>query len=278
MDNPNMVNSTPPSPRPYLPDPIRRHVRRCRTRSIPGAFRGLLASRKIKALRGAADLGVVIASCGLSATIFGFLYGSVFGIEHLLTPVWIRPMENIMQILIITIGAGIVLLACAFLLGMFNAVRNKDWAHFFFSNHGLSGFLLFMSMIGLGAGFLAPDRAPKATLFVIIGILSSLMIMIAEPMDRLLHKRKPLIQGGALTFVIQAFFELFETVISIFSNTLSYVRVGAFAVAHAGLSAVILFWQRWSAQPKDSATGWWSSLALFIIGSKHDRRHPDLTS
>jgi V/A-type H+-transporting ATPase subunit I len=48
-----------------------------------------------------------------------------------------------------------------------------------------------------------------------------------------------LIDGGIGTYVIQAGVELFEVVISFLSNTLSFVRVGAFAVAHGGLSAAI---------------------------------------
>jgi V/A-type H+-transporting ATPase subunit I len=50
---------------------------------------------------------------------------------------------------------------------------------------------------------------------------------------------RPLYEGGFFTYLIQAAVELFEVVISLLSNTLSYVRVGAFAVAHGGLSAAI---------------------------------------
>ena len=37
-----------------------------------------------------------------------------------------------------------------------------------------------------------------------------------------------------------SFFELFEAVISYVGNTLSFIRLGAFAVAHEGLSQVVL--------------------------------------
>lgn len=45
--------------------------------------------------------------------------------------------------------------------------------------------------------------------------------------------------GGFLMFLVQSFMDLFETVISMLSNTLSFMRVGAFAVAHGGLSLAI---------------------------------------
>ena len=41
-------------------------------------------------------------------------------------------------------------------------------------------------------------------------------------------------------FVTQAFFELFETLLSYFSNTLSFIRIGAFAVSHAAIMEVVL--------------------------------------
>ena len=41
-------------------------------------------------------------------------------------------------------------------------------------------------------------------------------------------------------FFVQSFFEMFETLLSFFSNTLSFVRIGAFAVSHAAMMEVVL--------------------------------------
>ena len=41
-------------------------------------------------------------------------------------------------------------------------------------------------------------------------------------------------------FILQGFFELFEVLLSYFSNSLSFVRVGAFAVSHAAMMEVVL--------------------------------------
>ena len=40
--------------------------------------------------------------------------------------------------------------------------------------------------------------------------------------------------------IVEGFFELFETLLSYFSNTLSFVRIGAFAVSHAAMMEVVL--------------------------------------
>ena len=59
-------------------------------------------------------------------------------------------------------------------------------------------------------------------------------------MTRLLEKKKANLEEGPVMFVVQSFFELFEVCLSYFSNTLSFVRIGAFAVSHAAMMGVVL--------------------------------------
>ena len=110
----------------------------------------LLTSKRVRALQSMAGLGRLITICGVTAVIFGFLYGSVFGVETLLPSLWLRPMENILQILLVAIGAGIILLSIGFIFGIINAAVAKDWGRVFFDNHGLAGLVLYWSLVGLG--------------------------------------------------------------------------------------------------------------------------------
>lgn len=41
-------------------------------------------------------------------------------------------------------------------------------------------------------------------------------------------------------FLVQSVFELFEVVLSYLTNTISFVRIGAFALSHAGMMQVVL--------------------------------------
>ena len=66
-------------------------------------------------------------------------------------------------------------------------------------------------------------------------------------------------EGGKVMFFVQAFFELFETMLSYFSNTISYVRIGAFAVSHAAMMEVVLMLSGASA----GSTNW----IIFVIGN-----------
>ncbi len=228
---------------------------------------GLLASRRVRALRSLANLGMMIAVCGLAATLFGFLYGSVFGVENVLPALWIRPMDNIMQILVVAIGAGVVLLSVGFLLGILNAWRAREWGRLLFDHNGVAGFVLYWSLIGLAAGTLVSGFPIPPLVFVVPAAGAGLAVMFSEVLEHLVERRRPLIDGGVGTYAIQAVFELFETLISFLSNSLSYVRVGAFAVAHGGLSAVVFVLAEMAGPGQ--GVGYWIVVAVgnvFIVG------------
>ena len=46
--------------------------------------------------------------------------------------------------------------------------------------------------------------------------------------------------ANCFMFFVQSFFELFEVLLSYLSNTLSFLRIGAFAVSHAAMMEVVL--------------------------------------
>jgi V/A-type H+-transporting ATPase subunit I len=245
---------------------------------------GLLIHNKIF-MKGMHSLGLLIAYCGASATIFGYLYGSIFGFEgHLVeeylhfhfAPTWIAPMENILSVLSIAIDAGIVILIVGFLLGMLNSIRARDWAHLLFGHSGIAAFLFyicFLAMLGafLGDTALAPKVAvainslplPFTTLLIVFGVFVMFGGFFRNMVEgHTLIEGKGL--GGFMMFIIQSLMDLIETVISMLSNTLSFIRVGAFAVAHGGLSLAIF-----SLAGKDPTPGFWITIILgnlFIIG------------
>ena len=228
---------------------------------------GIVASKKVKAFKGLASLGPIVLACGIMAMIFGFLYGSIFGYEDILPALWMRPGTNIMTILIITIIGGVILLSLGFLLNIYNAVRVKDWINVFFNHNGVIGLVLYWSLIGLAASALVKNFPIPITIFVITAIIGSLGMMFSEFFVRLIEGQRPLIEGGFAMYFVQAFFELFETFISYLSNSLSFVRVGAFAVAHGNLGAVFFI----LAQMVDpnKGIGYWLMFLLgllFIVG------------
>jgi V/A-type H+-transporting ATPase subunit I len=228
----------------------------------------LLVSKKVKALRGMATLGGLVLACGAMAMVFGVLYGSIFGNEEILPAIWMSPMHNIMSILYVAIGGGAVILSLGFILGIFNAWRRKDWARAFIEPKGLSGLVMYWSLLGLALSMLVPSMLPvPPVIFGGLAGLSGIVVMFYEVIIRLVEGQRPLLVDGPATYAIQAFFELFETLIGILSNSLSFVRVGAFAVAHGFLATEVILLA--SMAGPTFSFGWWIAFTIgtiFIVG------------
>ncbi len=248
------------------------------------ALAGFLMHKRIF-MKGMQSLGLLLVYCGLSAALFGFLYGSIFGFEgHLVEeylhfhfePTWMSPLHNILGILSIAIDAGIVILTIGFLLGMFNSLRSRDWAHLLFGHSGVAAFLFYLCFLALLGGFLGDTAiAPKVAVaignlplpFTTLAGVFALFVMFGG-FFRNMVEGHTLIEGkgigGFMMFLVTSFMDLFESVISMLSNTLSFVRVGAFAVAHGGLSLAIF-----SLAGEEPNIGFWITILLgniFIIG------------
>ena len=87
------------------------------------------------------------------------------------------------------------------------------------------------------------EAADEAELYLVNEDKSAhylLLLALKEPLTNLVEKKKPLVEDGVGMYAVQTFFEMFETMLSFFSNTLSFVRVGAFAVSHAAMMEVVL--------------------------------------
>jgi V/A-type H+-transporting ATPase subunit I len=226
----------------------------------------LISARKIKFLNSLASLGGLITACGILSTIFGFLYGSMFGFENILSAIWLRPGKDPLQILMVAVGAGIILLTLGFLIGIFNLIISQDWPHLLFGHSGIAGISFYLSLLSLVAVRLRILRLPLMV-FVVTAVASALIIMLSELLINLATGERPLVEGGVGTYAIQAPMELLEVLISSVSNSLSYVRVGAFAIAHVVLSSVVFLLAELVSP--GHGVGYWIVVAVgtvFIVG------------
>jgi V/A-type H+-transporting ATPase subunit I len=246
---------------------------------------GALAHNRIF-LKPLQSLGLLLVYCGFFATVFGVLYGSIFGFEgHLIDeylgfhfpPIWLSPIHKILTVLSLAIDAGILILVFAYLLGLYNQIRARDWAHFWFGHTGVVALLFYFSFLALLGGFLGSTAiAPKVAVaisnlplpFTLLAGVFGLGVMFSGLLRNWAEGHRPLIEGrgvgGFIMFLVQSFMDLFESVISMLSNTLSFVRVGAFAVAHGGLSLAIF-----SLAGEEPDLGFWITILIgniFIIG------------
>jgi V/A-type H+-transporting ATPase subunit I len=66
------------------------------------------------------------------------------------------------------------------------------------------------------------------------------IMFLKDPLTRLVEKKANILPDKKGMYMLQGLFELFEVLLSYFSNTLSFVRVGAFAVSHTAMMEVVL--------------------------------------
>jgi len=221
------------------------------------ALTGLWLSRR---QGGLASLSTVLVACGLSACMFGFLYGSVLGMP-LLPAIWMRPAENIMGILLATLVAGIVLLNFGFVLSLYTSWRVHNWAGFLLEANGLAGAFLYWALLGGGLALYRGVLSAGGWFFLVL--IPALALFLREPLLRWRTEGRFSPHGSWGEYAVLAFFELFEAVISFLGNSLSFVRLGAFAVAHEGISHIVL-------QMAQMSPSWgWLIMAfgtVFIVG------------
>lgn len=196
-------------------------------------------------------LGAIGIRIGLSSAIFGLLYGSVFGDEELLTPLYtdvlglshkpihIMDADFTMTLLISAIAIGAVLIVISMILNLVTLYKKKDFVEFFCSHNGLAGLLFYgfvLVAVALQFGLGIPVLNP-ITISLFVG-LPFLVIFLKEPIERRVHHHK-MFPNGFGGFFVEAFFELFEIALSYVTNTMSFLRVGGFILSHAGMMLVV---------------------------------------
>lgn len=194
-------------------------------------------------------LAAIIARCGFFSTIFGFLFGSVFGFEDIIEPLWLRPAKamtalpvigNLNTVFVFTIAIGMFIILFMMILNIITKLKFKERGEALFDTNGVAGLVFYASAIAVIMLFMTGNTLPGSALLIIMFILPLILIFLKEPLSALIEKKKVHLEGGAGMFIMQGFFELFEVLLSYFSNTLSFVRVGAFAVSHAAMMEVVL--------------------------------------
>ncbi|MBF0341552.1 MAG: ATPase, partial [Magnetococcales bacterium] len=166
-------------------------------------------------LRRRLEVAWLLMTGGMAAIFFGLLFGSLFCVEELIPALWIHPTRHPLEVLAIPLGLGVGLI----LAGMgFQALgarwqgHGREWLR----HHGgvvliyLGGLLAFFSPLGYD-----------------LAMFGGVAWLAGNGMDA------PRALPGRLAHLV-------ETVLQLGVNTFSFARVGAFALAHAGLSHAVV--------------------------------------
>lgn len=194
-------------------------------------------------------LAAIISTAGIFSTIFGFMFGSVFGFEELIPALWIHPgkemvalpfIGNLNLVLVVAVAFGMFLIIVTMLMHIINNLKTKKLGELLFDTNSIAGLVFYASLVLVIVLFMTGNALPGGIVMAVMFGIPLILIALKEPLIHLVEKKSELIEGGIGMFIVQTFFEMFEVLLSYISNTISFVRIGAFAISHAAMMEVVL--------------------------------------
>jgi len=200
----------------------------------------------------------LFVAIGISSMIMGLLTGEFFANSEVLRPFsrWVtglfgesrnhilelmpsrEAMDKLMYFFGFTVAIGFIINSIGLIINIVNQFSLGKPAHAVFSKTGLCGaaffwYVVFMALRILlaGSAFAWYDAAAIS--------LTLLLLFFAEPLIRLFEGHRPVFENGLFAAMIEGVVEVLEIVSTSISNSVSFLRVGAFALSHAVLSYII---------------------------------------
>jgi vacuolar-type H+-ATPase subunit I/STV1 len=181
-------------------------------------------------------LGQIIICCGISAIFFGSLYNEFFLMEILPRTI-LNPLQNFSQIITVALIFGAVQLVLGLILNIINRFRRRELSLAILSGRGILGLLFYLTGIILAVTYLRSMNfgvfVEQGTVIFTIIALSSLALIFLYPLieSGIEHKK-----GKFFDHLVMGFGEGFEIFLSYLTNSVSYIRLAAFAIAHGALA------------------------------------------
>ncbi len=211
--------------------------------SIVGMFMWKLRKMKI---------GKILFPCGISSAIFGLVFGSVFGFEDLLNPMYkalfgldekpidVMTSDSIIMILLAAVGIGITLVIVAMCLNVYSSIKQHNIGKALFDSSGVAGIVFYGSIVFGCVGQLVLGWKVFSLPYILgLIVVPYLLIFFSEPLSNLISGEKdwqPESWGG---YILEHLIESIEFLLEYVTNTVSFLRVGAFVLVHAGMMMVV---------------------------------------
>ncbi|WP_141585783.1 V-type ATPase 116kDa subunit family protein [Actinomadura sp. WMMA1423] len=196
-----------------------------------------------------------VLGAGAAGTVFGVLYGEFFGPTHVVPRLWLSPLDSPVELMVFAVGLGAALLAGAYVLGIVNRWREGGWSAALYEPSGISGASVFLGL-GAAAGGLHLHRAVLAVAGAAVAVLG-LVLAFTGFLAR---------SGGGGAGAVEAGVELFDLVVRLGANVVSFARLAAFGLTHAALAAVV--WTGTAALWRHGGVMQVLAAALFVLGTE----------
>ena len=184
--------------------------------------------------------GTILLTAGTSSMVFGTLYGSVFGYENIIQAVWFRPFSDINRILIYALAVGATVIIIGILANVVSLLIQRRYIESFFARFGVVGLWFYLGML-LTMYLFMQGNGMNLGMIIVLMFLPLIVMVLKEPIAKLFHRGQDKAndkEEGESPFIrlIVIGVDLFETMIVYFSNSVSFIRVAAFALNHIALS------------------------------------------
>ena len=197
------------------------------------------------------DVGTLVSLAGAASIFFGLIYGSFFGLEsfqkYALWPGH-KSLDHLVQtepmaIIKLAITTGIAVISVGVVLNIVNRIRKRDWRGGFLGGFGVVGALFYWGGLGLMLKFAAIRShglgLAAIGLFIVLPLAIWILYLPISQAIRNRRQRKTGDAGGEEESlgmsIVESAIEAFETVLSYMSNTVSFIRIAAYAMSHAAI-------------------------------------------
>jgi V/A-type H+-transporting ATPase subunit I len=157
-------------------------------------------------------------------------------------------MENVSKILSISLVIGFLIITLSMALNIFSRFKNRDFFRLFFGSGGVLWLLVYWFLIGIAVKYILYNLSVIIEVYILITILLILFFMF-------LYKSKDIAKS-----IIQTTIEVMEYA----TNTLSFIRLGAFTLSHAALFLALFSIADLISQNTQTGVGYWISM---IVGN-----------
>jgi len=199
------------------------------------------------------NLARLITWCVLSSIIGGLLVGAYFGMSWF-KPLWFdfhgilsghpdsqSAVSDIFDVLKLAIYFGIFVIELGLVFNWINLIVKRRWITLIFDKAGLTGGWIYNGGVYV-AFYMVRHGYSKlpgmSDLFWLIG-LPAVMLAFKEPLGRITENRdetkSPIKISGLMKYLMEWMVEILEVFSGYLSNTLSFLRVAGFGIAHVTL-------------------------------------------
>ncbi|MGP1438593.1 MAG: V-type ATP synthase subunit I [Treponema sp.] len=213
---------------------------------------------KVKLLKDWKKFSFVFMGMGCSSMIMGLLTGEFFTDHTLLIPFsravtgfFGKPQDHILHLMPehgailklmyffgFTMFIGFIINSLGIIINIINNIKLRRIEKVLLGKSGLVG-LVFFWYVAFMISRIAIMKSGTTIFDSIFIAIIILLVFLGEPLERIIKKETPIFENGIFAGIIQGFVEILELLSTFISNSVSFLRVGAFALSHAVLSFIV---------------------------------------